>query len=175
MKLIFRSVKSELKRILNEAWDAGKIIERVEVNNKEFDALISEYEDAAHKEKARREGKVLYMGVWIVNTEHRPSEDNWSLFMSIDTDDDAAVDIEVLGIHAVLSSFKKQFEGPLDYLAEQVEKMTVPNHGKYAERLQEHLANLRVAIKTGTPFHVRDNGNQDVEITLDCNLCRKGA
>lgn len=71
MKLIFRSVKSELKRILNEAWDAGKIIERVEVNNKEFDALISEYEDAAHKEKARREGKVPYMGVWVVNTEHR--------------------------------------------------------------------------------------------------------
>lgn len=56
--------------------------------------------------------------------------------MSIDTDDDAAVDFEGTQYCMYAQDFNKQFEGPLYYLAEQVEKITVPNHGKYAERLR---------------------------------------
>lgn len=94
MKLIFRSVKDELTRLINKAHEEGKIIERVELDSEEFSALISEYERAAHREDARREGKVFYLGTLVVNTEHRPSGDNWTLFMSMDTDDDAAVEFE---------------------------------------------------------------------------------
>ena len=42
MKLIFRSVKDELTRLINKAHEEGKIIERVELDSEEFSALISE-------------------------------------------------------------------------------------------------------------------------------------
>lgn len=160
-------MKSELKRILNEAWDAGKIIERVELNNKEFSALISEYERAAHREDAHREGKVPYLGTWVVNTEHRPSGDNWSLFMSINTGDDAALQFEGRRYCLYLPNFNKQFEGDLEYIRSVVNEMTVPVGGKYEKHLRTHLQNLKAAIESGEPFHVKESGNQDIEITLE--------
>lgn len=167
MKIIFRSVKDELTRLINKAHEEGKIIERVELDSEEFSALISEYERAAHREDARREGKVSYLGTWVVNTEHRPSGDSWSLFMSIDTDCDAALQFEGRRYCLYQPNFNKQFEGDLEYIRSVVNKMTVPVGGKYERHLRTHLQNLRAAIESGEPFHVIESGNQDIEITLE--------
>ena len=50
--------------------------------------------------------------------------------MSIDTDDDAALEFEGRRYCMYLPDFNKQFEGDLDYLAKQVNKMSVPEEGK---------------------------------------------
>lgn len=170
MKLIFRSVQEELDRLINEAREKGKIIERAELSGEEFNALLTEYDTLNHPtttKTARETGKVLYMGVWVVNTEHVANGGKWSLYMSIDTDDDAALEFEGRRYCMYLPKFNKQFEGDLDYLAKQVNKMSVPEGGKYENQLRAHLASLRVAITRGQPFYVMENGNQDIEITLD--------
>lgn len=170
MELIFRSVRGELTRLISEAREEGKIIERAELSGEEFNALLTEYDTLSHAtliKTARETGKILYLGVRVVNTDHVSSESKWSLYMSIDTDDDAALEFEGRRYCMYLPDFNKQFEGDLDYLAKQVNKMSVPEEGKYENQLRAHLASLRVAIARAHPFHVQESGNQDIEITLE--------